>query len=657
MDKLSAMSKINDSRSYGQGAQGEPDAPIATKVSFLQRLRYNFDNSLSKPGAFVGYVFIAIIILAFAMTAVQGAIAAVAALNEPLDPATYFFVFWESFTKILGIGSTAAWGAQIVNTFYWAIGIAISGAVIGFISAQIIRAVAKLQEGKSAVIESGHTLILGWSNRVFPILSELAIANENVRKPRVVIFAGATRALMDAEIRSRVPNLGKLKVITRTGDPTNPEDLKRANVSSAKSIIILDADESGDATIVSTVLAVKSVNANPATRIIAELDDENTAEAITSATNGQVIAVRSQNVIARVTAQASRQPGLAAVTLDLLDFAGDEIYISAIPQLVGKTYGDALLAFKQASVIGLVDADGYAEINPSTNAKISAKTKVIAIAEDDDKIVYSGLRDDLKRKKVAPTTTKKTPEHLLFIGWSSMGRAVVSELAQFLPKGSTVHIVAEARHVDPEELTGLNFGKNIKITHASVTGDIDDLIDAASAKKYNEVVILGYREAISEAEADSQTMLTMLQMNQLFEAKGNGVEPTRLVAEILDSRKAELARVAAVDDMVVSDNLAALLIAQVSENPALAPVFDDLFDADGASISVNPIEIYAKVGQTIEFAELVAIGRAHGESVIGYRTLEGSKSQASSGVKLNPAKNSRFTPAKGDGLIVVGDLR
>jgi hypothetical protein len=238
-----------------------------------------------------------------------------------------------------------------------------------------------------------------------------------------------------------------------------------------------------------------------------------------------------------------------------------------------------------------------------------------------------------------------------------MGRAVVSELAQFLPKGSSVHIVAEARHVDPAELKGLSFGKNIKVSFASVSGDIDELIAAASAKKYNEVVILGYREAISEAEADSQTMLTMLQMNQLFEAKGNGVEPTRLVAEILDSRKAELARVAAVDDMVVSDNLAALLIAQVSENPAIAPVFDDLFDADGASISVNPIEAYAKVGKSVEFAELVAIGRAYGESVIGYRTLEGSKRLASSGVKLNPVKSTSFTPAKGDGLIVVGALR
>ena len=652
------MSKINDSRSYGQGAQGEPDAPKAQRVSFFTRLQYNFDNSLSKPGAFVGYVFVAIIFLAILMTAVQGAIAAVAALNEPLDPASYFFSFWASFTKILGIGSTDAWGAQLINTLYWAIGIAISGAVIGFISAQIIRAVAKLQEGKSAVIESGHTLILGWSNRIFPILSELAIANENVRKPRVVIFASTSRAVMDAEIRSRVANLGKLKVITRTGDVTNPEDLKRANVSSAKSIIILDADEVGDANIVSTVLAVKAVNANASTRIIAELDDDHTAEAITTATNGQVIAVRSQHVIARVTAQASRQPGLAAVTLDLLDFAGDEIYITAIPELVGKTYGDALLAFNKASVIGLVDANGVPQVNPKTTTKIESGTKVIAIAEDDDRIVYSGLRNDLTVKKVAKTQKSAAkPEHLLFIGWSSMGRAVVNELAEFLPKGSTVHIVAEARHVAPEQLKGLSFGKNIKVTFASVTGDIDDLIKAASAKKYNEVVILGYREAISEAEADSQTMLTMLQMNQLFEAKGNGVEPTRLVAEILDSRKAELARVAAVDDMVVSDNLAALLIAQISENPALAPVFDDLFDADGASLSVNPVEIYARVGKAIEFAELVAIGKAHGESVIGYRTLAGSKQQASSGVKLNPSKTSKFTPAKGDGLIVVGNLR
>jgi voltage-gated potassium channel Kch len=414
---------------------------------------------------------------------------------------------------------------------------------------------------------------------------------------------------MEDEIASRAEGLGNLKVVTRTGDPTNPGDLKRTNISNAKSVIILDSDDSGDATVVSTVLAVKAVNANPALPIIAEVDDVYTAEALQTATNGQVISVRSHDVIARVTAQASRQPGLAAVTLDLLDFDGDEIYFQNVPALAGKTYADALLAFNEASVIGLVDEKGNTQINPAQKTKLTAGRKIIAIAEDDDKVVYTGTRDDLGKLK--PVNTKaitRKAEHLLVIGWSSMGRSVLTELAQFLPKGSSIHIVAQNKFVAPAELADLKFG-NIKVSFASVNGDIDELIAAASAKKYNEVIILGYRNAISQSEADAQTMLTMLQMNQLFMADGNGVEPTRLVAEILDSRKQELARVAVADDLVVSDNLAALMIAQISENPALAPVFEDLFDADGAAINTKPVDHYVALGKEVSFGELVALGR------------------------------------------------
>ena len=80
------------------------------KASPLTKLRYNFDNSLSRPGAFTGYVFIAIILLALAMTLVQAAIGAISALNQPLDSGTNLFVFWDAFTKILGFGSTDPWG-------------------------------------------------------------------------------------------------------------------------------------------------------------------------------------------------------------------------------------------------------------------------------------------------------------------------------------------------------------------------------------------------------------------------------------------------------------------------------------------------------------------------------------------------------------------
>ncbi|MEY4961961.1 MAG: hypothetical protein RLZZ249_658 [Actinomycetota bacterium] len=642
-------------RSFGQGAQGEPEAPKVQKVGLWAKLRYNFDNSIAQGGMFVFYVLLLMMFIALVMVGVRAFITSVPALTQAADPEnlTLFDLFWASFTKILSLGGEPTWGERIIAILYWATTTALTASVIGYVVGAIQRTFARLRKGRSPVIDSGHTLILGWSNRIFPILEELAVANQNVRKPLVVIFSNHERDFMEDEIESRVEDLGKLRIVTRTGDPTNPTDLKRTNLSAAKSIVVLDSDATGDATVVSTVLAIKSINTNPNLKIIAELDDKDTAKALITSTKGQVIPVRSHEVIARVTAQASRQPGLAAVMLDLLDFEGDEIYFSDVPALEGKTYGDALLSFNTASIIGIRKANGEVDLNPPAKTKLAKGTQLIAIASDDDKVVYTGIQAELvgKAKKTAKPAAK--PEHLLVIGWSEMGRSVIGELSAFLPKGSTVHIVAQKKLVDPEQLKDLDFGPNVKVTAASVSGDIADLTAAASAKYFNEIIVLGYRNAISEAEADAQTMLTMLQLNQLFEADGNGVEPTRLVAEILDGRKAEIARVAAVDDLVVSDNLAALAIAQLSENPSLGVVLDDLFDAEGASISVVPIELYATLGKETSYAQLVANASAMGESAIGYRHANLTAGDSANGARLNPAKNSMFTPRPGDGLVVV----
>jgi hypothetical protein len=215
--------------------------------------------------------------------------------------------------------------------------------------------------------------------------------------------------------------------------------------------------------------------------------------------------------------------------------------------------------------------------------------------------------------------------------------------------------VANPKLVETEQLRNLRFS-GIPVKFTPHRGDINDLAAVASARKYNEVIVLGYRENISAAEADSHTMMTMLLMNKLFDEEGNGVSPTRLVAEILDSRKADLARVASADDLVVSDNLAALMIAQISENPALAPVFADLFDADGASINVKPIGKYTDK-DSVTFAELVASARSLGESAIGYRKANFDKGDPTSGVKLNPTKATKFEVNPADALVVIGPVR
>ena len=104
------------------------------------------------------------------------------------------------------------------------------------------------------------------------------------------------------------------------------------------------------------------------------------------------------------------------------------------------------------------------------------------------------------------------------------------------------------------------------------------------------------------------------------------------------------------DDLVVSDNLGALMISQVAENPHIAPVLVNLFDADGVSVNVIPISNYLDLGQTVDFRHLTLLARSRGESAIGYRKHD---SRLQSAISLNPNKNDSFTIEEGDGLIVI----
>ncbi|NBR61725.1 MAG: hypothetical protein EBT86_08775 [Actinobacteria bacterium] len=277
-------------RSYGQGAQGEPTQVSASKPSLLAKLRYSFDNSIAKSGMFVTWMFIFMVIFSILLVLIKAVLFATPFITNPGTPVVFNFeTFWGSFATLFGKGGEETSAERILGFLTWVCTIALGGSVTGFIVGAISRTFERLRKGKSPIIDNGHTLILGWSNRIYPILKELAVANQNVRKAKVVIFSEQTRDFMEDEIEARATELGKLKVITRTGDVTNPEDLKRTNIANAKSIIVLDADSSGDANVVSAVLAIKAVNPNPNIRIVAEIDDANTGEALTTATNGQVI--------------------------------------------------------------------------------------------------------------------------------------------------------------------------------------------------------------------------------------------------------------------------------------------------------------------------------------------------------------------------------
>ena len=206
-------------------------------------------------------------------------------------------------------------------------------------------------------------MILGWSQQIFTILSELVLANENQRRSR---DRHPGRPRQGARWRTRSAPACRRPagraIVCRSGSPIDLDDLEIARLQTSRSIIILAPEtDDPDADVIKTMLAITN---NPRRRpepyhIVAEIRDRRNMEVGPA---GRRRRGRSSilvgDLIARIVAQTCRQSGLSVVYTELLDFDGDEIYFADEPELVGRTFGEALLAFEDSALIGLRPRDG-----------------------------------------------------------------------------------------------------------------------------------------------------------------------------------------------------------------------------------------------------------------------------------------------------------
>jgi ion channel POLLUX/CASTOR len=630
--------------------------PQPRKPGFRARLRYRFDTVMSRgtgivilwlAGITFGLVFVAALVLTIFGIGI----------NEDKTP-SLLERFWQSLLRILDPGTfsgDSGWPLRVTMLLVTLLGVLIGGSLIGLIVAAVDSKVEQLRRGRSVVVERGHTLILGWSPRVFTLISEIVAANANQRRSCIVVLASEEKPDMEEAIRDRVGDTKRTSIVCRTGDPSSPQDLLIANADEARSIVVLAAGEDGiaDAEAVKAVLAVMSGESRRAgPTVVAELNDAETARALHEASQGNVVTVQAAEVIARVTAQACRQSGLSLVWRDLLDFSGDEIYFQAERELEGRTYGDVLLAYDTSSVIGRRAADGTIAVNPPMETVFEPGDSVIAISADDDTVVVTGFVDeDAPDVVLSPARSDRT-DRLLVVGWSHLGPVVLRELDQFAPDGSTVDVLVDADHVDRGELVDLDLAR-LRMTYQSTGGDLDELSSQVRARPYDKVIILGYRSGLSPPEADARSLLTLLILQQSMAANSSGQRP-RIVTELLDARDVDLARATGADDFVVSDELSSLMLAQLAERADLEDVFTDLFDVEGSAIALQPAEWYV-ASEPVPFRRVVAAARARGETAIGYRIERGPDGLPS--VVLNPPKTDLVQLRGTDQVVVIAPVQ
>lgn len=626
------------------------------KPSLIDRVRYASDEAFAKGAiVLIGWlaVLTLIIILASALLVWVLRLAPDSSLPQ---------LIWSSFMHTMDAGTVAgdsgSWTYLLIMLLVTLGGIFVLSLLIGILTTGLEARLEALRKGRSRVIEVGHTIILGWSEQIFPIIGELVTANANQRKSCIVVLAPTDKVEMEDAIREKVGPTGKTRIVCRTGSPIDMADLQIASPQTAKAIIILSPEgDHPDAEVIKTMLALTNApDRRPEPyHIVAELHDPKNLEVARLVGKDEVEIVLIGDLVARIIAQTCRQSGLSTVYTELLDFGGDEIYFKTEPALAGKQFGDALAAYATSTVIGLHPAGGQPQLNPAMTTPISPDDRLIFIASDDDTIHLSG-RTDLAVAADAilpPRPPVSAPERTLILGWNWRAPAIINELDQYVPAGSAVTVVAEddGAAVMLEE-------RCADLRHQTIhfqAGDTTDrrTLDALDIPSYQHVILLCYSEQFDVQQADARTLITLLHLRDIARLHGDAFS---IVSEMLDSRNRNLAEITQADDFIVSDRLVSLMLAQVAENKALNAVFADLFDPEGAEVYLRPASQYVRTGQAIDFYTVVEAARRRGEVAIGYRRAGFSLDKARAyGVVVNPNKAEAVTFAAEDMVIVLAE--
>lgn len=644
------------------------------KATFLERAKYQFDNLMSK-GTFapilllvLAAIFIVLFLsfLLYVTGAIPGEFEALAGVKD-VDSVGYIDALWLTLLRMFDPGVISGDPIDVpflVFMFFATIaGIVTISIFIGIVNSGVIRKITELRKGKSFVVEDNHTVVLGWSFQIFPIISELVIANENQKNPCIAILADVDKIFMEDEIKLKIGDTKNTKVVCRTGNPIDIHDLGIVNLNGARSIIIMSPEtKDPDSNVIKTILAITN---NPDRsrkkgnyHIVAEVRDPRNVAIAEIAGRDEVQLVVFDYLISKITAQVCRQPGLSVVFTELLDFSGDEIYFQNEPKVVGSTFVEAMFAYETSVVIGLRRKNGEIVLKPPLNEVIEEGDKLIAVSEDDDTVVLSGKKEfriDTDAIRVAPKYVPPKPEKTLILGWNRRAPLIVNELDNYVWHGSKITVVSDHDKVEKDLQK-----KCADLNHQTVAywnGDTTNrgILDELGIGDFDHIIVLSQTETKDVQSTDARTLSTLLHLRDISDRIESNYS---IVSEMLDDRNRELAEITYTDDFIVSVKLDSLMLAQISENKELKTVFEHLFAARGPAIYIKPAEYYVELGRAVNFYTVMESARRQDQIAIGYKLCKSvqkgqTKKGLAHGVVVNPVKSEELFFSEGDKIIVL----
>lgn len=242
----------------------------------------------------------------------------------------------------------------------------------------------------------GHIVICNWNDKGIPVIRELHADIVRDKRPIVVISDSPEAADLPEE--DDMPEFEDVFLIK--GDPANEVTLKRANVHSAYSVVVLANPADGDLADAKSILiamAVRSACSKEGaekTHVCVESISAQNAEHLRRAGADEIVS--ASDFAMMLLSQSALSHGLGAVYRNLLTVSAqtNEVYILPVPEeFIGRSFSDlgaALFARRDPQnpviLIGAATKDGIA-VNPRPG-------EIGAFAEGDKAVVIAFERPE-----------------------------------------------------------------------------------------------------------------------------------------------------------------------------------------------------------------------------------------------------------------------
>eukprot|EP00037_Helgoeca_nana_P023945 m.250825 g.250825 ORF g.250825 m.250825 type:complete len:755 (+) comp26494_c0_seq1:148-2412(+) len=423
-------------------------------------------------------------------------------------------------------------------------GLLLSALIVSVIGDNISNQLDELRSGVVPVVESGHSVVLGWTSKTLTICRELAEAHATQRGGHVIcVLAARPKADMMAEVAVQLKGqLGHTSVVCRKGNISLLSDLRKVSIQTAKSVVLLNTQHHASSSAPTTqehetaciALRIKQlveaahVEDDDAgyPNVVIEVMDHNVQGCIDMLGIPNCATVLTANFTGQMMVNFATSPGLHQVITELTSFSGVEVYIVSDHKCNRRPFGEALMACAGGTVIGIrqdVAQGGAVVLNPIDSTTIGIKDDLVVISLDRNSCTFNPNTTVPPRRASqyrSPQDGITERRNYAFVNWRPSLSKMILEMDRMVAHGSTLtlfSIVPRAVQIERLAKQGVTPKLLQNLTLEHVTGHsshLEDLRRLAERSFYSVFVFAA--EGVAPDDSDTAIMSTALLLSELL---------------------------------------------------------------------------------------------------------------------------------------------